>query len=64
MIATAECSVHEDHRQADLNWHRDEAQNLMTNWLSTGAKFDGVIANNDEMRHRRDPGDEGGRHAT
>jgi inositol transport system substrate-binding protein len=31
------------------NWSRDEAQNLMTNWLSTGAAFDGVLANNDEM---------------
>jgi inositol transport system substrate-binding protein len=30
------------------NWSRDEAQNLMTNWLSTGAAFDAVIANNDE----------------
>jgi inositol transport system substrate-binding protein len=30
------------------NWMRDEAQNLMTNWLSAGAPFDGVIANNDE----------------
>jgi inositol transport system substrate-binding protein len=30
------------------NWQRDEAQNLMTNWLSTGTAFDGVIANNDE----------------
>ncbi len=30
------------------NWMRDQAQNLMTNWLSTGAPFDGVIANNDE----------------
>ncbi len=30
------------------NWMRDQAQNLMTNWLSTGAEFDGVIANNDE----------------
>ena len=30
------------------NWMRDEAQNLMTNWLSTGAEFDAVIANNDE----------------
>jgi inositol transport system substrate-binding protein len=31
------------------NWSRDQAQTLMTNWLSTGAAFDGVIANNDEM---------------
>ena len=30
------------------NWSRDEAQNLMTNWLSAGKPFDGVIANNDE----------------
>ncbi len=31
------------------NWSRDQAQSLMTNWLSTGTPFDGVIANNDEM---------------
>ena len=31
------------------NWSRDQAQSLMTNWLSTGAAFDGVIANNDEL---------------
>jgi inositol transport system substrate-binding protein len=30
------------------NWMRDEAQDLMTNWLSSGTAFDGVIANNDE----------------
>ena len=30
------------------NWQRDEAQNLMTNWLSSGTAFDAVIANNDE----------------
>ena len=31
------------------NWSRDEAQTLMTNWLSTGKPFDALIANNDEM---------------
>ncbi len=31
------------------NWSRDQAQSLMTNWLSTGTAFDAVIANNDEM---------------
>jgi inositol transport system substrate-binding protein len=31
------------------NWSRDQAQTLMTNWLSAGTAFDGVIANNDEM---------------
>ncbi|CAD7049871.1 rhizopine-binding protein [Pseudorhizobium endolithicum] len=31
------------------NWSRDEAQDLMTNWLSTGESFDALISNNDEM---------------
>ncbi len=31
------------------NWSRDEAQNMMTNWMSAGKAFDAVIANNDEM---------------
>ena len=31
------------------NWQRDQAQSLMTNWMSTGKAFDAVIANNDEM---------------
>lgn len=35
--------------QQTANWSRDQAQDLMTNWLSTGTTFDGVIANNDEM---------------
>jgi inositol transport system substrate-binding protein len=35
--------------QQTANWSRDQAQSLMTNWLSTGAAFDGILANNDEM---------------
>jgi inositol transport system substrate-binding protein len=31
------------------NWSRDQAQNLMTNWLSAGKPFDALISNNDEM---------------
>jgi inositol transport system substrate-binding protein len=31
------------------NWSRDEAQNLMTNWISAGKPYDAVISNNDEM---------------
>ena len=31
------------------NWSRDEAQDLMTNWLSAGEDFQAVFANNDEM---------------
>jgi inositol transport system substrate-binding protein len=35
--------------QQTANWSRDQAQSLMTNWLSSGTPFDGVLANNDEM---------------
>ncbi len=31
------------------NWSREEATNMMTNWMSSGKAFDAVIANNDEM---------------
>jgi len=31
------------------NYQRDEAQDLMTNWLSAGEAFDAVFSNNDEM---------------
>ncbi|HCQ65466.1 MAG TPA: rhizopine-binding protein [Rhodobacteraceae bacterium] len=31
------------------NWSRDEAQDLMANWMSSGEPFDFVLANNDEM---------------
>ena len=48
VIATPECSFIKIIDKQTSNWNRDEAQNLMTNWLSTGKKFDGVIANNDE----------------
>ena len=48
VIATPECSFIKIIDKQTSNWRRDEAQNLMTNWLSAGAKFDGVIANNDE----------------
>jgi inositol transport system substrate-binding protein len=48
VIATPECSFIKIIDKQTSNWRRDEAQNLMTNWLSSGTKFDGVIANNDE----------------
>ena len=31
------------------NWSRDQARDLMPNWLSAGEPFDAVFANNDEM---------------
>jgi inositol transport system substrate-binding protein len=49
-MASGDCAVTlEIIDEQTANWSRDEAQDLMTNWLSTGEPFDGVIANNDEM---------------
>ena len=48
VIARPECSFIKIIDKQTSNWRRDEAKNLMTNWLSTGTAFDGVIANNDE----------------
>ncbi len=49
ILATDMCSFITVVDQQTANWSRDQAQNLMTNWLSTGEPFDAVIANNDEM---------------
>ena len=50
VMASGDCAVTlEIIDEQTANWSRDEAQDLMTNWLSTGEPFDGVIANNDEM---------------
>ena len=43
------CNFMEIIAEAPANWSRDEAQDLMTNWLSSGEPFDFVLANNDEM---------------
>jgi inositol transport system substrate-binding protein len=48
VIATPDCNFIKIIDKQTSNWRRDEAQNLMTNWLSKGEAFDGVIANNDE----------------
>lgn len=50
VMASGDCDVTlEIVDEQTANWSRDEAQDLMTNWLSTGAEFDGLISNNDEM---------------
>ena len=50
VMASGECGVTLNILQEQTaNWSRDEAQDLMTNWLSTGEPFDAVISNNDEM---------------
>jgi inositol transport system substrate-binding protein len=43
------CSFIEIIDEQTANWSRDEAQDLMTNWLSSGEPFDAVFSNNDEM---------------
>ncbi|MEZ5870120.1 MAG: sugar ABC transporter substrate-binding protein [Defluviimonas denitrificans] len=50
VMASGECGVTLNILQEQTaNWSRDEAQDLMTNWLSAGEPFDAVISNNDEM---------------
>lgn len=49
VIATPECSFMKIVQEQTANWQRDQAQNLMTNWLASGIKFDAVVSNNDEM---------------
>ncbi len=49
VIATPECSGIKIVAEQTANWDRTQGQNLMTNWLSKGLKFDAVISNNDEM---------------
>ena len=49
VLAMDMCSFIEIVDEQTANWSRNEAQDLMTNWLSAGEPFDAVIANNDEM---------------
>lgn len=49
VIATPDCSGMSVVEEQSANWNRGEAQDLMTNWLTSGVAFDAVIANNDEM---------------
>lgn len=49
VIATPDCSFMKIVEEQTGNWKRTEGQDLMTNWISAGVKFDAVISNNDEM---------------
>ena len=49
VIGTDMCNFIKIIDEQTANWSRDQAQSLMTNWLSSGTQFDAVIANNDEM---------------
>jgi ABC-type sugar transport system substrate-binding protein len=49
VIATPACSGIKIIAEQTASWDRTKAQNLMTNWLSKGLKYDAVVSNNDEM---------------
>ena len=49
VLGTDMCSFIEVIDQQTANWSREQANSLMTNWLSSGEEFHAVIANNDEM---------------
>jgi len=49
VIATDACKGIKVIAEQTAEWDRTKAQNLMTNWLSKGLKYDAIIANNDEM---------------
>ena len=49
VIATKECSGMKIVDKREGKWSRTNGQDIVTNWLSSGVKFDAIIANNDEM---------------
>ena len=49
VVATKECSGIKIADKREGAWDRTKGQDITTNWLSSGVKFDAIIANNDEM---------------
>ena len=49
VISTPDCNGIKVIAEQTANYDRTQGQNLMTNWLSKGMKFDAVVSNNDEM---------------
>jgi ABC-type sugar transport system substrate-binding protein len=49
VLATKDCSGIKIVDKREGKWDRTQGQDITTNWLSSGVKFDAVIANNDEM---------------
>jgi inositol transport system substrate-binding protein len=49
VVATKECSGMKIADKREGKWDRTQGQDIVTNWLSSGLKFDAVVANNDEM---------------
>jgi ABC-type sugar transport system substrate-binding protein len=49
VLATKDCNGIKILDKREGKWDRTQGQDITTNWLSTGLKFDAIIANNDEM---------------
>lgn len=49
VVATPDCAGMTITDKQVANWNRTQAQDLTTNWLTSGVPFDAIIANNDEM---------------
>ena len=49
VIATKDCAGMKIVDKREGAWDRTKGQDITTNWLSSGVKFDAIIANNDEM---------------
>lgn len=49
VLATPDCSRIRIVDRQVANWNRTQAQDLTTNWLTSGVHFDAIISNNDEM---------------
>ena len=49
VVKTKECSGIKIVDKREGKWARTNGQDITTNWLSSGVKFDAIIANNDEM---------------
>jgi inositol transport system substrate-binding protein len=49
VLATKECSGIKILDKREGKWQRTAGNDITTNWLSSGTKFDAIIANNDEM---------------
>jgi inositol transport system substrate-binding protein len=49
VLATGECSGIKILDKREGKWQRTAGNDITTNWLSNGTKFDAIISNNDEM---------------
>lgn len=49
VVATPDCKGMKIVDKREGKWSRTAAQDITTNWLSSGIKFDAIISNNDEM---------------